>query len=59
MAMISLFIEWILHLAVLIFSLMILLLTEFGKSDTGGEPECMGEHQLGPEKQWLSILAIS
>lgn len=50
MAMTSLFIEWLLHIVVVIFSVMILLLTEFGKSDSSGVSECMGEFQLGPER---------
>ena len=57
-AMISLIIEWLLHIAVVSFSAMVLFLTEYGKA-SGGAAECMGEHQLGPEKQWLTILAIA
>ena len=54
------FIEWLLHLFVLMFTAVVLLLTEFGKYDSkNGVQECMGNFELGPERQWLTNLAIS
>ena len=47
MAMISLIIEWLLHIAVLSFSILMFDLTEYGKATettTVGVAECMGEH---------------
>lgn len=48
MAMISLIIEWLLHIAVLSFSILMFDLTEYGKAtDTttvGVVAVCMGEH---------------
>jgi len=51
-------IEWVLHASVIAHSVVIFLLTQNGNpNDLNGIAECMTPEQLGPEVNWLTILA--